>query len=99
MSEFSTSTLPGRHSRSWSIALMCGLYLVVYSIVSYADLYTTGLALKQPGTVEGNVYANGEGGYSSVTAWVITVGGATFIVGRLVWSLVQARQVSAWCLR
>lgn len=99
MSEFSTSIQPGSRSRSGRIALLCGLYLVAYSIVSYADLYTTGLALKQPGTVEGNVYANGEGGYSSVAAWAITVAGAAFIVGCLVWSLVQSRHVSAPCLR
>jgi hypothetical protein len=69
------------------------VYLVAFSIVSYADLYTTGLALKQPGTVEGNVYANGEGGYSSVAAWAITVAGAAFIVGCLAWSVNGAPMV------
>jgi len=32
------------------------LYLAVYGVVSWADLFATKLALQQPNTVEGNVY-------------------------------------------
>ncbi|MEO2090164.1 MAG: hypothetical protein ABGY75_11785 [Gemmataceae bacterium] len=80
------------------LLLATGLYVVAYLLVSYADLYTTGLALRQPGTVEGNVYATGADGYSSVKAWGITALGLLFIGGCLVWCLVQSRHVSEPCL-
>jgi hypothetical protein len=54
------------------------LYLAVYGVVSWADLFTTKLALQQPNTVEGNVYAVG----------------ALFILPFLVFGLVIARRVS-----
>ncbi len=70
------------------------LYLAVYGVVSWADLFTTKLALQQPNTVEGNVYAVGADGYSASKAWTITAVGALFILPFLVFGLVVARRVS-----
>src|SRR5437899_1800656 len=70
------------------------LYLVVYALVSWADLLTTKLALQQPNTVEGNVYAVSEDGYSAAKAWAITAIGALFILPFLVFGLLAARRVS-----
>lgn len=75
------------------------LYLALYAVVSWADLYTTNLALQQPGTVEGNVYAVGDGGYSAARAWAITAIGALFILPFLVFGLVAGRRVSDQWLR
>ena len=70
------------------------LYLAVYAVVSWADLFTTKLALQQPNTVEGNVYAVGDDGYSASKAWTITAFGALFILPFLVFGLSAARRVS-----
>lgn len=75
------------------------LYLAVYALVSWADLFTTKLALLQPNTVEGNVYAVGDDGYSAAKAWTITAVGALFILPFLVFGLVAAGRVSDGWLR
>lgn len=80
--------------RAGRVAAFLLLYLAVYGIVSWADLFTTNLALQQPNTVEGNVYAVGEEGYSAAKAWVITAIGALFIVPFLLFGLLAAPHVS-----
>lgn len=75
------------------------LYLAIYALVSWADLFTTKLALQQPNTVEGNVYAVGDDGYSAAKAWAITAVGALFILPFLVFGLLAARRVSERWLR
>ena len=80
------------------IAIISILYLIGYLAASYLDLHTTALALQQPGTSEGNVYATNEDSYSSVRGWVITGLGALFIEGFLIYSLLTSRQVSQHCL-
>jgi MFS family permease len=81
------------------IAIVSLVYVIAYFAAAYLDLYTTGLALQQPGTTEGNVYATNEKSYSSATAWLVTGVCAPFIVGSLLFGLLNARHVSQRWLR
>jgi hypothetical protein len=93
MSEIEAKDSPGS-SLATRVAAVSLLYLAVYACVSWADLFTTKLALQQPNTVEGNVYAVGDDGYSAAKAWGITSVGALFILPFLVFGLLAARRVS-----
>ena len=84
----------GRPVHVGRVAVVCLGYLVAYFVAAWLDLYTTGLALLQPGTTEGNVYATDDAGYSSTTAWLTTFVSAPVIVAFLVFGLVNAHRVS-----
>jgi hypothetical protein len=70
------------------------VYLVAYFLAAYLDLYTTVLALQQPGVTEGNVYSTSDAGYSSATAWVITGIISPVMAAFMVFGLAKAHRVS-----
>lgn len=70
------------------------VYLAIYAIVSWADLFTTKLALQQPFAVETNVFVVSEQGYSGSKALTLSVVGAVFLLPFLVFGLVAAQRVS-----
>lgn len=74
-------------------------YLAAYLIASYLDLHTTILALRRPGTSEGNVYSTSGHDYIAIKAWLITAAGAVFIEAFLLFGALNAHRVSEYWLR
>ena len=74
-------------------------YLFAYLVAGYLDLYTTILALRRPGTSEGNVYSTSGHDYVANKAWLITAAGAVFIEAFLLFGALNAQRVSAHWLR
>jgi hypothetical protein len=81
------------------IVSLSAAYLLAYFIASYLDLYTTTLALRRPGTSEGNVYSTSGHDYMPTKAWAITAAGALFIEAFLLFGAVYADRVSEHWLR
>lgn len=60
------------------------VYVIAYLVVSWLDLFSTGLALQSPVASEGNVYSTPHGVWDAGRAWTITLMGGLFIVVFLV---------------
>lgn len=59
-------------------------YVGAYLLVSWLDVFTTGLALTRPVATEGNVYSTSRGVWDAGRAWTITLVGGLMITGFLV---------------
>ena len=75
-----------RKKLSWLILVYAGAYL----LVSWLDVFTTGLALTRPVATEGNIYSTPHGVWDEGRAWTITLVGGVMIIGFLVLGALRA---------
>lgn len=61
------------------------VYLPVYALASYLDLWTTHLALATSGTHEANAFLTTGRAYLSTRSWILTIGAGVLMIagGRL----------------
>jgi len=69
------------------------LYLPLYAIASYLDLWTTHLALSAAGTHEGNAFVTNGQVYLTTQAWIITIIGGVLMIGCVVFAAAYANRM------
>lgn len=84
-------TSSGRVRRTIILAIA---YALPFLVASWLDLWTTSLALTQPGASEGNVYATDGGAYLSGRAWAMTAIGGAMIEAFLLFAGLSAERVA-----
>jgi hypothetical protein len=82
------------------LAFAAGLYLLGYSLVACADLWTTTFAIARAGAHEGNIFATNGPVYMPTRAWIINIGGAVIMTACVVFSANYAESMDPqWLLR
>ncbi len=74
------------------VALAGGLYLVLYTIASWSDLWTTALALQRVGAHEQNAFVVNGQTYMAFRAWGVTIAGAFL----LSWCVIFASRYASY---
>lgn len=76
------------------------IYLIVYSLAAYADLWTTVFAITEGGAREGNAFATSGPVYLLTRALLINIVGAVIMTGCVMFSASYAESVDRqWLLR
>jgi hypothetical protein len=72
-------------------------YVLAYLAASGLDLWTTHLALQQPGVSEENIFATDTGAYSVATAWANTAAGGAVLAACVALAAAYAGRVAPHC--
>jgi hypothetical protein len=76
------------------------LYLPLYALASYLDLWTTRLALATSGTHEANTFVTKGRVYVTTQAWITTVIGGILMIGCVAFAAAYAERMDEqWLLR
>jgi hypothetical protein len=82
------------------LAFAAGLYLLIYSLAAYADLWTTMFAIRAAGAHEGNVFSTSGSDYMVTRALLINIGGAVIMTACVMFSANYVESMDPqWLLR
>jgi hypothetical protein len=81
------------------LALAAILYLVLYSLAAYSDLWTTRLVLSQTGAHEGNSFVRNGEEYLPSRALMVNLAGAVIMAACVIFAANHAEQVEIKWLR
>lgn len=69
------------------------VYLPVYALASYLDLWTTHLALATSGTHEANAFLTTGRAYLSTRSWILTIGAGVLMIAGVVFAAAYAERM------